>query len=194
MTIMVLFAIIYQVIVPDDSTDSTTNNTNAGVICDNIAHHCTAIHESMVKRVIQRTEQYSTNKLCALRNKNVNNISRTLAQFKHETRQIVHTTSLTACTPCTLSTFIDLLDTYKSCAAHRKQTLCNDIKRLSTAVAALDRAQALLQVDYMAYNIYSYELCQLNTHTVADMCVFFRTLYSANVAHALSDNVHQIMS
>jgi hypothetical protein len=106
MTIMVLFAIIYQVIVPDDSTDSTTNNTNAGVICDNIAHHCTAIHESMVKRVIQRTEQYSTNKLCALRNKNVNNISRTLAQFKHETRQIVHTTSLTACTPCTLSTFI----------------------------------------------------------------------------------------
>jgi hypothetical protein len=127
-----------------------TGNGNAGVICDNIAHHCAAIHESMVKRTNQRLEKYKESKLCDERNRNVNNISKTLAQFKHDAQQTVFTTSLLANTPCTLSTFIDLLDTYKICIAHRKQSLSNNIKRLSTAVSALDRAQALLQVTQTA--------------------------------------------
>jgi hypothetical protein len=134
-----------QVIVSDNTSNGTT-----GVICDNIAHHCAAIHEGMVKRTNQRIDQYKANKLCDERNRNGNNISKTLAQFKHDTQQTVFTTSLLASTPCTLSTFIDLLDTYKSCIAHRKQSLSNDIKRLSTAVRALDRAQALLQVKQTA--------------------------------------------
>jgi hypothetical protein len=151
-----------------------TGNSNAGVICDNIAHHCAAIHGSMVKRTNQRIDQCKAKKLCVERNRNVNNISKTLAQFKHDAQQTVFTTSLLANTPCTLSTFIDLLDTYKTCIAHRKVSLSNDINRLSTAVSALDRAQSQLQVtqtaDTAISNVYTLPMYCFPYHALCIQC------------------------